>query len=172
MMKTIKSGIVVLAVYAAWACWQFVTPHVTEIAEPMSHREFLEKFAGPEASHSQVRHLMLPPTASNILYASSSVGMGGRGLCYRFSAPISNMLQHISFLNDIPTRKREENEPLPYEPVKAPVSRAMMKPYGLHQLDWFDVENISTGFVSGAAGYNSTIWIDAERELYYYYWTD
>ncbi len=173
MIKRIIIGIVVVAACAAaWACWQFVTPHVTEISTPMTHPEFLKKFAGPDASHAEIRHLMLPPSASNILYASSSVGLGGRALCYRFSAPLSNMIQHITFLDDIPTRKREENEPPPYEPVELPVSRPMLKPFGLHKLNWFDVENISTGFVTHVGGHNSTIWIDAKRDLYYYYWTD
>ena len=170
-----KRAIIVIvalaACAAAWACWQFVTPEVTEISEPMTLKQFFERFGGPSASSPGPPHFHLPSAASNILYASSSVGLGGRSLCYRFSAPLSNMIQHVEFIDLQWTRPRVENE-LPYEPLRPPVAKPMMKPYGLHKLDWFDVENISTGFVSGAAGYNSTIWIDAKRELCYYYWAD
>jgi hypothetical protein len=133
-------------------------------------RVWEEKLTLHEAIHEY--HLGLPPSASNILFATASVGLGGRATVYRFTAPVSNMLEHVNFMDSTLDYPRNELTPPPYHPIITPVEMPPLESYGLDKLEWFDIQNIRTGFVSHVDGPNSTIWIDAERQLYFYHWSD
>ena len=106
-----------------------------------------------------------PEGSANILTASSGVGLGGRARLVRFHAPLSNILAHVSGKLE-PTGRSM--------PALGPInpSKPRLQPYGLHELAWFDIQNISTGLVVQGVEYNSMFYVDADRELYYYITTD
>ena len=106
-----------------------------------------------------------PVGTTNIMRASASVGMGGRARLLRFHAPLSNILAHVHSKLE----STDQSVP-PLGPVTP--ERPRLQPYGLHKCVWFDVANISTGLVVQGVEYNSTIYVDAQRELYYYMRTD
>ncbi len=107
----------------------------------------------------------LPVGSTNVLTALSGVGLGGRCRLVRLHAPLSNILSYVE------RRLAPAGMPiLTIGPVRAHGS--MLQPYGLQHLDWFDVANITTGFVTQGAEYNSMIYVDSGRELYYYSRTD
>ena len=107
----------------------------------------------------------IPEGSTNFFRAGASIGMGGRAALFRFHAPLSNILAYVQ-------KKLESDESVmpPLGPVK--VSHPRLNHYGLHTINWFDVENITTGLVVQGPKPCSRIYVDAERELYYYMRTD
>lgn len=111
------------------------------------------------------RGLSVPKGSTNIYFASASVGMGGRAVCFRLHASVPNMLSHLqNYVSGSETNA--------YSVLLLPIKKPDMCAYGLGDISWFDVENIKTGYISYVTEHNATVWVDAERCLYYYYWTD
>lgn len=104
----------------------------------------------------------MPLCASNVSYASSShriqLGPGGMATIYRLSCPLSNMMAYVESDKEIRS---------PYEPIQRPVEKPELYYFKGHDIRWFDVENIQTGYV--AHGYEKTIWIDVGRSLFFFY---
>lgn len=107
----------------------------------------------------------LPVGSSNVFNATSGVGLGGRARLLRLQAPLINILSYVE-------RKLDADDAAlpPVAPLS--VDAPMLEPYGLEGVAWFDVENISTGFEASGPEYNSMIYVDSDRELYYYIRTD
>jgi hypothetical protein len=149
---------IVLGLGCAAVLLNAVWPHATVTSSGPDTAEDRPVYDNPVA-HG------FPVGTTNIMRASASVGLGGRARLLRFNAPLSNILAHVEAKlqptgRDIPPLGEVQEE------------RPQLKPYGLHELDWFDVENISTGLVVQGVEYNSMIYVDADRELYYYMRTD
>ena len=119
----------------------------------------------------------LPTMASNIWYARSSVGLGGRAFLYRFDAPEKDCQAYARQINASTSDNSGENA----NPILTPLASSptsvdhdfLKRAYGLNTTGWFDVENIHAGWEGrGPPSDLASIWIDSERGRFYYYWTD
>jgi hypothetical protein len=137
-------------------------------ARPITLSEFTNQFAG----------FNLPLTASNLYYARSSIGLGGRALLYRFDAPVEDCLSYASqFLrstaSNAPSGRSVTSDLAALTKTPSPVPSEKLRAYKLGGVAWFDIENVTAGF-SGVAGQGSgaSFWIDSGRGRFYYLWTD
>ena len=142
-------------------------PQVQTISEPISVQMF----------QSVIGNNHLPTSASNIWYARSSVGLGGRAFLYRFDAPEVDCQAYAQLINtSIPGQEGEITPSIltPLEASPIPIDHDMLqRAYGLNTADWFDVEGINVGWKGrGPPSTLASIWIDSERGRFYYYWTD
>lgn len=140
---------------------------VQTISEPISAQRF----------QSETGNNQLPASASNIWYARSSVGLGGRAFLYRFDAPVVDCQAYAQLINtSIPDQEGESTTPIltPLEASPTPIDHDLLhRAYGLNTTVWFDVENIHTGWEGrGPPSSMASIWIDSEKGRLYYYWTD
>lgn len=132
------------------------------------------------AKQSGTTNLFFPASASNISYAWSSVGMGGRAHIFRFSAPLDDCKvfarqrfgHYAKQLYDNPTNcPHAEIVPL-LELPEDPRPR-LRKNYGLKDLGWFDYQGMTNGLtITQPRSHIPTIWIDVDRSVLYEYWTD
>ena len=128
---------------------------------------------------NRITSIILPVAATNIHYARSAVGLGGRALLYRFDAPLNDCLSHAQHLIEI--NHSEADRPEWHAPTNLvalsspphPIVRETLRPYGLSSIRWCDVESVRSGF-RGRAGPSgrASFWVDTERERFYYFWTD
>ena len=140
-------------------------PQVQTISEPISVQRF----------KSETGYNLLPTSASNIWYARSSVGLGGRAFLYRFDAPVVDCQAYAQLINQSNPDQENTNPILsPLESSPTPIDHDFLhRAYGLKAKDWFDVENIHAGWEGrGHPAHLASIWIDSERGRFYYYWTD
>ena len=141
-------------------------PDVQTSEHPQAYAEAKPLFSG------------LPSTASNILSARASVGMGGRASLYRFDAPADDCLAHAQLLINRSNGNSDSNHQVSTELIAItaspePLAANMRRAYGLEKVDWFDVENVRNGFTGhGPPSGLSSFWIDTDRNRFYYYWTD
>jgi hypothetical protein len=145
------------------------TPQTRITKQPMPRPAFVAEFG--------MTHI--PVSASNICYASSSLGMGFAGAqLYRFDAPARDCLSYAKILIELGNRNSSSNDQVSTELGAIsispdPVRDNVLKAYGFETVDWFDVENIRNGFTGrGPPSGLSTFWIDTDRNRFYYYWTD
>lgn len=112
-----------------------------------------------------------PDGATNILY-----GQYAQSIAYefmlKFEAPLDVCKSHAIVLIErhntnmpdqlVPGELRELTEAPAPIPPKPPLN-----------VTWFDVHKINKGFVAGEIGsHKPRIWIDSERNLFYYIYTD
>ena len=145
------------------------TPQTRITKQPMPRPAFVAEFGMTN----------IPVSASNICYASASLGMGFAGArLYRFDAPIEDCLSYAQVLIDLNNRNSSSNDQVSAElgaifVSPDPVQDNVLKAYRFADVDWFDVENIRNGFTQrGPPSGLSTFWIDTDRNRFYYYWTD
>jgi hypothetical protein len=149
----------------------FILPNPTVTDEPLSYQAFTNTHHGSIES--------LPPSAHKIRFATSSVGLGGRALLYRFDAPVADCIAYGEGLiatNGLTASKREAFRfPMRTDFTSShdPVDIGFLRHYGLSEIEWFDVETITSGFRGfGPPSGLSRLWIDTVRGRVYYYWTD
>lgn len=149
----------------------FILPNPSGTEEPLDFRAFTNAY--PESIRG------LPPTASRIYLATSSVGMGGRARLFRFEAPVADCVAYGEGLiasNGLTAIEREAFR-LPMRTDFAsspdPVDIGFLSHFGLGGLEWFDVETITMGFNGRGPPLGlSQLWVDTVRGRVYYYWTD
>ena len=170
-MKTILIALLtVLAIAIALiaGCYAMaLRPKVQTVSEPIS----------VDAFRLETGNNQLPTTASNIWYARSSVGLGGRAFLYRFDAPEIDCQAYAHLINtSSPDQAGNSTNSIltPLNTSPEPIDHDFLnRAYGLNTTDWFDVENIHAGWEGrGPPSYLASIWIDSTRGRFYYYWTD
>ncbi len=115
-----------------------------------------------------------PASASGIQYARSSVGMGGRFLSYRFSAPLSDLRSHAQAEFDshweklTPTISRKKSPPFDESWL-----RHLEDAYGV-QLDWLNPSKIGSGvkYLDKHGSNRPIIDIDEDNNSLYFVMTD
>jgi hypothetical protein len=113
-----------------------------------------------------------PESATNIYYASASVGPGGRLMMYRFDAPIDELMIHayseasnyweeVTVVTSSVTHAEFDQE-------------SFQRAYYVKDLSWFDIEKIADGleFRTGDHSSYPTMWVDRERERFYLFMSD
>jgi hypothetical protein len=172
MKTSLRMPLVALLTAVVFIVGCFLTmsrPHVRTTSQPVSLQAF----------QTESKTFSLPSSASNIWYAWSSVGMGGRASIYRFDASITDCWTYAQqLLTDSNTQTLADHTvSTQLVPLTAPPQTvdhdSLRRAYGLKATEWFDVENIHRGWEGrGPPSGLALIWIDAERERFYYYWTD
>ena len=170
-MKTILIALLtVLAIAIALiaGCYaRALRPQVSTISEPISAQMF----------QSVIGNNQLPTSASNIWYARSSVGLGGRAFLYRFDASEADCQAYARLINtSISVQEGDSTTPILtiLGSSPKPVDHDLLqRAYGLNTASWFDVENIHSGWEGRGPPSNlASIWIDSDQGRFYYYWTD
>ena len=115
----------------------------------------------------------IPESAKNIRHVCASVGMGGRAHIGRFEAPLEDC---IAFgIAEFKSYDFDDVTPdnLPFtKPSEAP-HVPDLSGYGIRNLDWFDVENIEHAItLERDHSHRPFVWIDTQRNILYFYWTD
>lgn len=132
------------------------------------------------AKQTGTTNLFFPASASNISYAWSSVGMGGRAHIFRFSAPLDDCKvfarrrfdHYAKQLYDNPTNCPPA-EIVPLVELPEDPRPRLRKGYGLKDLGWFDCQGMTNGLtIVRLRSHFPTIWIDVDRSVLYEYWTD
>ena len=144
-----------------------------------SHPEFTNQPITLAQFTNQFASINLPLSATNIFFARSSVGLGGRALLYQFDAPVSDCLGYAQQLIEASNRQADRPEwrvatnlvTLTTPPTL--IENARLQPYGLSKIRWFDLASVRSGF-SGRAGPSGqgSFWVDTEHGRFYYFWTD
>ena len=143
---------------------------MTQVSDhALTYQEYKEQFRGTN----------IPPSASNIWYAWSSVGMGGRAHIFKFEAPLDDCTafakrefnHYVKQSYDNPTDYPSDDlVPLKERPDDP---RSRLTHYGLKKLDWFDFERITNGLtIARPRSHLPHLWIDVDRSTLYSYWTD
>jgi hypothetical protein len=113
----------------------------------------------------------LPDGATNILYAQYAQWIAYEFML-KYEAPLEVCKSHALVLLQrhntnmterlVPVELRALSEPPKAVPPEPPLN-----------VDWFDIHNITNGFIGGAFGsHQPMIWIDADRGILYYRYTD
>ena len=170
-MKTILIvllTVLAIAIALIAGCYAMaIRPQVQTISEPIS----------VDAFRLDTGINQLPTMASNIWYARSSVGLGGRAFLYRFDAPEKDCQAYARQINESTSDNSGGNT----NPILTPLASSptsvdhdfLQRAYGLNTTGWFDVENIHSGWEGrGPPSDLASIWIDSERGRFYYCWTD
>lgn len=161
-------AVLAIAIALIAGCFAMVLrPQVQTISEPISARMF----------QSETGNNQLPASASNIWYARSSVGLGGRAFIYRFDAPVVDCQAYAQRINtSFPVHGSDSTTPVltPLDASPKPIDHDLLeRAYGLSTTGWFDIENIHAGWEGRGPPSNlASIWIDSEQGRFYYYWTD
>ena len=154
-----------------WFVRVMYLPHPELTEKPLSLAEFNKRYGVSD----------FPATAKNIYFGRSSVGMGGRAYIYRFEAPIEDCIAHAKaefdryneMLYDDP-KDYPPSDPIPIEsvPDEKPF-KPDLSSYWLTRLDWFDVDRIREGLtIPREKAHHPFIWIDTDRGILYFFWTD
>ena len=107
------------------------------------------------------------------MYGQATAGIGGRATLYRFSAPPEDCLDYAQRLATRSGGRSTTNNPAKLKTKPAPLSEETLKAYGLEAMNWFSIDQITNGY-SGSAppdGLGLT-WVDSDRGIFYYLWTD
>jgi hypothetical protein len=158
---------IALAVFLYFAVpYGLSRPSASYIKTPLTRQEFQRQF-GTIGN--------LPDSATNIFVAKSSVGFTGFMQLYRFDAPLGDCLEHGKHLSQI-NRLNETGEMVTLESSPVPISQSMWEGFSLSDVDWFDIDNIQTGFechLPADSGRPAvSFWIDANRKRFYYFSSD
>ena len=150
-----------------WLGWGMFWPHATFCKQPVSLEEFTDQLG-----------IKPPPSATNLFFAKSSVGIAGRASLYRFDAAVGDCL---SYAQELIALGQKEADPM-HQATNglqaltnrpAPIDLRFLRHYGLSAIRWFDIESIRTGYTGFAPpALMAESWVDAERGRFYYYWTD
>ncbi len=166
-IATVLIGLAIMGVVALVILMQH--PWTDSALQPITQAEFTNRFS----------RFPLPSTATNVLYASASVGLAGRALLYRFDAPASDCLRYAQSLIEVNNRDNARPEwrvapnLIALTSPPAPAERTVLQSYGLERIEWWDVQNVRAGFSGHASPSGlATFWVDTGRGRFYYYWTD
>jgi hypothetical protein len=148
-----------------------LTPHTSYI-----HAINTKEYVAIQGSNEDY----FPNSATDIHYATSSVGMGGRAHIFKFNAPLEDcktfakqefnrwVKQLYKNPSDYPS-----DELIPLDVIPEDPRPFLKKSYGLKNLDWFDCQNITDGVtIPVPRSHLPIIWIDREKQALYSYWTD
>lgn len=145
-------------------------PHVEKF-EGSNYEEFLQS-AGEESG--RIGDLGIPHEAWDIHYVTSSVGLGGGACVLRFKAPVEEAQKFAlaNFKNY--DRKPEGQEPTPeFVPISGRLSAPVLTNYGIRDLGWYDIENVSVGItLKRDHSHRPFTVIDTQRGVLYTSWTD
>lgn len=150
-----------------WLGWTIFWPHATYSKQPVSLKEFTDQLG-----------IQPPPTATNFLFAKSYVGVRCHARFYRFDAPVADCLSYARELIALnqqgsDTEHQVTNDLQTLASPPAPIEAASLRLHGHGAIRWFDIENISTGYVgSEPVDVRASFWVDTERGRFYYCWTD
>jgi hypothetical protein len=113
----------------------------------------------------------LPQGATNILFAEYSQWIA-YDFMLKFDAPLGVCKSHaLLLLQQHNTNMPERLVPIELRPIDAPPEPVPAEPP--LNVTWFDIHNITNGFVGGAFGsHQPMIWVDADRGILYYRYTD
>jgi len=160
-MKTIGTSLLVLMLAVA-GCMPLV-PSVKESSVPLSRSQAPATITLTGA---------FPENATNIYFASASVGPGGRLKMYRFDAPVDELMIHayseasnyweeVTVVTSSVTQTKFDQE-------------FFQRAYYVNDLSWFDIEKIEDGleFRTGDHSSYPTMWVDKKRERFYLFMSD
>ena len=144
-----------------------------------SHPDFTNQPITLARFTNQFASIKLPISATNIFFARSSVGLGGRALLYQFYAPVGDCLgyaQQLIEANNSRAGRPEWRVATNLVALTAPpplIEKATLQAYGLSKIRWFDLGSVRSGY-SGRAGPSGlgSFWVDTEHGRFYYFWTD
>jgi len=175
MMKIVQkvllaTGLVVVLYFVIGFISMFIP--TTELIHASSAQDY--------AKQSGTTNLFFPASASNISYAWSSVGMGGRAHIFRFSAPLADCKMFAQQRFDHYAKQLYDNptnfppaEIVPLVELPEDPRPRLKKDYGLKDLGWFDYQGMTNGLtIAQPRSHIPTIWIDVDRSVLYEYWTD
>lgn len=162
-------GILLLASGAAL----FFTHQFTESLFNAPPEDFAHALSEPislEVARQELG-IPLPENATNILYAQYAQWIAYEFML-KFEAPLDVCKSHALLLIE----RHNTNAPDRLVPAglrKLKETPAAIPPSPPLNVTWFDVHKIKKGFVGGAFGsHQPTIWIDADRGILYYRYTD
>jgi hypothetical protein len=159
--------LIVLGTCFAVGYLSMLRPRAEVTSQPLNAAEFRARF--PD--------LRIPASAQNVLFARSSVGLGGRAMLYRFDAPLSDCVEHAKGLmrtGDRNAADGPDSPPRRLVTLTAPPRRIvpeLLAAYGLADVTWFDIEDIRAG-LEGTDPSGGLIWVDTIRARVYYCRTD
>jgi len=136
------------------------------------HADTAHQYTAMYGEHS------FPPSAQNIRYVTSSVGMAGRAWICRFEAPVDECQAYALSKSKIytGTPPADTESASVWQPVgeKLPQRPDLASGYSIKEIGWFDVEQISGGDIQLIRNHSHDphIWIDTRRGVFYGYWTD
>ena len=160
-MKTTRIAIFALTV-AITGCMPLV-PSVKESSVPL---------ARSQAPATITLTGAFPESATNIYFATASVGPGGRLKMYRFDAPVAELMRHAY---SEASNHWEKVTVVTSSVTQAEFDQALFQnAYHVKDLSWFDVETIEDGveFRTGDHGAYPTMWVDRTRERFYLLMSD
>ena len=171
--KQIACGVIILfviasGVFAFWACSaiksflaqdEFFGPaenFVTKVDSPLSLEQARQDLKFP-----------LPDEASDIYYAHYHQ-MISYMFMVKFSAPIEICKSHaIDTIQRFNGNNPDRQINLEFSAITEPLSSAESNP--ILNVTWFDAHNIKNGLMIGVMGaMQPMIWIDTDRNLFYY----
>ncbi len=164
---SIIAGLVLLAV-ALWIVRTVCFQHSYAPSGPMTLQEFENNFP---------RGDRLPSSATNIYFAHSSVGMGGRAHIYKFAASWEDCVAHaqkdfLGYARQLYDRT-EDYPPTDLVSIEGPHKKPDLSSYWLTKIEWFDVESVKNGFtIPCPRSHLPYILIDKDNNVLYSYWTD
>lgn len=166
-MKWIRRAAVCLAVLSAcmvvWCVVAFSRPHVREL-RGATYNEFVAQ-AGEDFG--------LPPSARDIHFVISSVGLAGRARVVKFTAPVEDCRSYAVADSRALDGSRGATTPSFAPIVGRPAIPGPLEIYGIRDLRWFDIEGIQEGLtVERGQSQRHFTWIDTRRGILYSLWTD
>lgn len=132
---------------------------VSVLTEPISLEEARKKLDIP-----------LPDRASNILYAGYAEWVA-YDFILKFEAPVDICKSHaLLLLEEHNKQTSQEKLPLEFRTITETPTISGKLPF---DIDWFDIHNIKNGLLAGDSGsHQPMIWIDTDRNIFYYRYTD
>jgi hypothetical protein len=157
----IRLTIVTIFVAGSLGCLRHSRPQITQTTEPLSFEQARGKCP-----------ITLPPEAKNIEYAIRSDVTTIESFV-RFDIPYEKGIAYASevFKEHAKILNQDVDIPQPREITKPP--RLDFQPDSDLHVNWFDIDKIRHGVVFGTvAGWKPQIWIDKDRNLFFYCLTD
>ena len=111
----------------------------------------------------------VPDSAKNIHYAVYAEYVAFLE-CVRFDAPVDDCIAHAQQVLAQFNAQHPNAQIQGLRPIKETVMIDEQSPLSL---PWFDPQSIKTGLVGGERGsHQPSIWIDAEKGIFYYHYSD
>jgi hypothetical protein len=163
--RACQAASIILGILLVGSCIAFRigldAPRASFTTTPIALREY----RGNEA---------LPPTSTNIYWATAGRGFVGFVDMYRFDAPPADCIAYGK-------RLLKKNDPFwdaeltPIVSSPEPMGTGYIDSMGLSQVKWFNIETVRSGFIGhrdAGSHPRMTFWIDTDRGRFYYYSSD